>query len=429
FGDSYKAPQKESGTGLAIESSAKKKGRTIAITTKDMQKRRNDVKARTTLLLALFDEHQLRFSKYKTAQELWGAILKTFDCSETLEQTFNRLQAIVSHLEFMNVKIEQDDLNQKLLTSLALEWLMYIIVWRNRGDLDTMSLDDLYNHLKVYEPEVQKKSESNSQNMAFISSAKNSSGKGKVNTASIPTASTHVSPASADVAAARKFDAKGDEGYFVRYSMSSKAFRVFNKRTKKVEENLHVDFLENKLIEKRAGPNWLFDIDTLPNSMNYVPVVVAGTSSINFSGTKDAASQGVKKDVSSLRYTAFPNCGNFSPTATSKSPPAKQMESLTVEFAIPTSSLPVPTACLEISPETTSGSRLISKRVTSQDETPSLENISTLLNRNIFYYFSGTKDAASQCVKKDVSSLRYTAFPNWFHEAHIESSNSDAQDA
>nr|GEW57528.1 hypothetical protein [Tanacetum cinerariifolium] len=190
FGDSYEAPQEESGTGSASESSAKKKGRTVALTTKDMQKRRNDVKARTNLLLALPDEHQLRFSKYKTAQELWGAILKTFGGneatkktkknqlkqqygkfkakgSETLEQTFNRLQVI-----------------------------------RNRGDLDTMSLDDLYNHLKVYEPEVQKKSESNSQNMAFISSAKNSSEKGEVNTASILTASTHVSPTSADVAAA-----------------------------------------------------------------------------------------------------------------------------------------------------------------------------------------------------------------------------------
>nr|GEW85319.1 putative ribonuclease H-like domain-containing protein [Tanacetum cinerariifolium] len=62
FGDSYEAPPKESGTGLAGESTAKKKGRTIAITTKHMQKRRNDVKARTNLLLALPDEHQLRFS-------------------------------------------------------------------------------------------------------------------------------------------------------------------------------------------------------------------------------------------------------------------------------------------------------------------------------------------------------------------------------
>nr|GEZ29703.1 hypothetical protein [Tanacetum cinerariifolium] len=62
-----------------------------------------------------------------------------------------------------------------------------------------MSLDDFYNHLKVYESEVQKKSESNSQNMAFISSAKNSSGKEEVNTASIPTASTNVSPTSANI--------------------------------------------------------------------------------------------------------------------------------------------------------------------------------------------------------------------------------------
>nr|GEX15327.1 hypothetical protein [Tanacetum cinerariifolium] len=122
-----------------------------------------------------------------------------------------------------------------------------------------------------------------------------------------------------------KFDAKGDEGYFIGYSMSSKAFRVFNKRTKRVEKNLHVDFLENKLIKKGAGPNWLFDIDTLTNSMNYVPVVVAGTSSTNFSGTKDVESQDVKKDV-----------GNSNPTATSKHPSADHMETLIVETPIPT---------------------------------------------------------------------------------------------
>nr|GFC55499.1 ribonuclease H-like domain-containing protein [Tanacetum cinerariifolium] len=52
-----------------------------------------------------------------------------------------------------------------------------------------------------------------------------------------------------------KFEAKGDEGYFIRYSMSSKAFRVFNKRTKRVEKNLHVEFLENKSIDKGTGCN------------------------------------------------------------------------------------------------------------------------------------------------------------------------------
>nr|GFC43836.1 ribonuclease H-like domain-containing protein [Tanacetum cinerariifolium] len=63
-----------------------------------------------------------------------------------------------------------------------------------------------------------------------------------------------------------KFEEKGDEGYFIGYSMSSKAFRVFNKRTGRVEENLHVEFLENKAIEKGSGPNWLFDIDSLTKS-------------------------------------------------------------------------------------------------------------------------------------------------------------------
>nr|GEW86198.1 hypothetical protein [Tanacetum cinerariifolium] len=62
FGDSYKAPPEETVKGPASESFARKKGRTVAITTEDMQKRRNNVKARKTLLLALLDEHQLRFS-------------------------------------------------------------------------------------------------------------------------------------------------------------------------------------------------------------------------------------------------------------------------------------------------------------------------------------------------------------------------------
>nr|GFB77059.1 hypothetical protein [Tanacetum cinerariifolium] len=63
-----------------------------------------------------------------------------------------------------------------------------------------MSLDDLYNHLKVYESEVQKKSNPNSQNMAFISSAKHNSGNEDRNTACISTASTIFPTASASVA-------------------------------------------------------------------------------------------------------------------------------------------------------------------------------------------------------------------------------------
>ncbi|GJS46920.1 ribonuclease H-like domain-containing protein [Tanacetum coccineum] len=77
-----------------------------------------------------------------------------------------------------------------------------------------------------------------------------------------------------------KFDGKSYEGFFVGYSLNSKDFKVYNIRTRKVEENLHIRFLENKPIIAGDGPKWLFDIDVVTKSMNYVPV--AGTNSNDF---------------------------------------------------------------------------------------------------------------------------------------------------
>ncbi|GKF11354.1 putative ribonuclease H-like domain-containing protein, partial [Tanacetum coccineum] len=73
-----------------------------------------------------------------------------------------------------------------------------------------------------------------------------------------------------------KFDGKSDECFFVGYSLSSKAFRVYNTRTRRVEENFHIGFLENKPMIEENGPKLMFDIDSLTQSMTYVPVV-AGT--------------------------------------------------------------------------------------------------------------------------------------------------------
>nr|GEX65875.1 ribonuclease H-like domain-containing protein [Tanacetum cinerariifolium] len=71
-----------------------------------------------------------------------------------------------------------------------------------------------------------------------------------------------------------KFNGKADEGFLVGYSVSSKAFRVFNSRTRIIREILQINFLENQPNVARSGPTWLFDIDTLNQSMNYQPVVV-----------------------------------------------------------------------------------------------------------------------------------------------------------
>ncbi|GJR89899.1 putative ribonuclease H-like domain-containing protein [Tanacetum coccineum] len=95
-----------------------------------------------------------------------------------------------------------------------------------------------------------------------------------------------------------KFDGKADEGFLVGYSINSKAFRVFNSRTRKVEENLHVNFLENKPNVAGNGPEWLFNIDILINTMNYQPVSAGNRTNGNAaeSSPKDDAGKnnGVK---------------------------------------------------------------------------------------------------------------------------------------
>ncbi|GJU87259.1 putative ribonuclease H-like domain-containing protein [Tanacetum coccineum] len=84
-----------------------------------------------------------------------------------------------------------------------------------------------------------------------------------------------------------KFDGKSDEGYLLGYSTSSKAFRVYNKRTKRVEENLHINFLEDQPNVAGTGPNWMFDLDFLTNSMNYIPVSVENQVNVD-AGTQDS---------------------------------------------------------------------------------------------------------------------------------------------
>ncbi|GKE41372.1 ribonuclease H-like domain-containing protein, partial [Tanacetum coccineum] len=104
-----------------------------------------------------------------------------------------------------------------------------------------------------------------------------------------------------------KFDGKDDEGFFVGYSLNSKAFRVFNSRTRIVEENLHIRFSESTPNVVGSGPDWLFDIDALTRIMNYEPIV-AGTQSNGFACTKvsDNAGQARKETEPIKDYILLP---------------------------------------------------------------------------------------------------------------------------
>ncbi|GKA63219.1 putative ribonuclease H-like domain-containing protein [Tanacetum coccineum] len=104
-----------------------------------------------------------------------------------------------------------------------------------------------------------------------------------------------------------KFDGNANKGFFVGYLTNSKAYKVFNNRTRIVEENLHVKFSEETSNIAGNRPNWLFDIDALTISMNYKPVM-AGNQTNGNAGTKENidAGQDGKKIVPDQKYILLP---------------------------------------------------------------------------------------------------------------------------
>ncbi|GJZ21030.1 hypothetical protein Tco_0558069 [Tanacetum coccineum] len=189
--------------------------------------RKNEMKARGTLLMALPNKDQLKFHSYKDAKLLMEAIEKRYggnkeskkvqrtllkqqyenfagSSSETMDQTFDRLQKLISQLEIQGEVISQEDMNLKLLRSLPSEWKTHALIWRNKEEIETISLDDLYNNLKIYEPEITGSSSTsqNPQNVAFVSSNStnsNSSTNEADNTAyGVSAAHTQSNPTSGD---------------------------------------------------------------------------------------------------------------------------------------------------------------------------------------------------------------------------------------
>ncbi|GKD11343.1 hypothetical protein Tco_1191028 [Tanacetum coccineum] len=192
-------------------------------TAKEKAQRTLEVKARSTLMIGIPNEHQLKFNSIKDAKKLLETVENRFGgneaikktqrnllkqqyenftapSSEMLDKTFDRILKLVSQLELLGEKISQEDVNKKLLRSLSPEWNTHAVVWRNKADLDTMSMYDLYKKLKVYEPAIKGMSSStlSTQNMAFVSSSNNntSSTNEEVNTThGVSTASTQVNAA------------------------------------------------------------------------------------------------------------------------------------------------------------------------------------------------------------------------------------------
>ncbi|GJX72847.1 putative ribonuclease H-like domain-containing protein [Tanacetum coccineum] len=157
----------------------------VPVTAEEKTNKKNDVKARSLLLMALLNEHQLTFSQYPDAKTMFAAI-KT---------------------RFGGVVISQEELNSKFLSGLPPEWNTHVVVWMNKPEIKTMSIDNLYNNLKIVEQKVKKSvgASSGAQIMDFMTTLSTSS-TNHVNTAmpayEVGTASPDVNTACPQVSTA-----------------------------------------------------------------------------------------------------------------------------------------------------------------------------------------------------------------------------------
>nr|GEX14823.1 reverse transcriptase domain-containing protein [Tanacetum cinerariifolium] len=137
-------------------------------TAEDVMARERKRKARTTLLMALPEDHLAKFHKIAYAKEMWEAIKSRFSRNDESKKMF---QTLLSQLEIHSAGVLHEDVNQKFLRSLPSSWSHVALIMKTKPRLDTLSFDDLYNYLRVFKRDVKgtTASSSNTQNMAFVS--------------------------------------------------------------------------------------------------------------------------------------------------------------------------------------------------------------------------------------------------------------------
>nr|GEY52183.1 ribonuclease H-like domain-containing protein [Tanacetum cinerariifolium] len=188
------------------------------IAAKQRLARKNELKARGTMLIALPDKHQLKLNIHKDDKTLMEEIEKRFGrnketkkvkktlfkqqyknftglSSKSLDQIHDRLQKLISQLEILGESLSQEDIKLKFLRSLPTKWRTHTLIWRNKTDLEEQSLDDLFNNLKINAAEVKSSSTASTskQNISFVSSQTiNSTNEPVSDAASVSAASVKI---------------------------------------------------------------------------------------------------------------------------------------------------------------------------------------------------------------------------------------------
>ncbi|GJU25304.1 putative ribonuclease H-like domain-containing protein [Tanacetum coccineum] len=193
------------------------------VTAAEIQAVEKERKAKNILLMAIPKEHMRRFHGMDDAKEIWEAIRTRFggnanskkmqkavfkqqfeafkiSNSEGLEKGYDRFQQLLSQLEAHGAEVSTEDANHKFLRSLPPAWSNLAMTMRTNPEIDTLSIDDLYNNLRVFEQEIQgaSKTSSSAQNVAFVSQSKSSTNKvksgftGAYSTCTPSTSSTNI---------------------------------------------------------------------------------------------------------------------------------------------------------------------------------------------------------------------------------------------
>ncbi|GJX02722.1 putative ribonuclease H-like domain-containing protein [Tanacetum coccineum] len=175
----------------------------VLVTAKEKTNKKNDVKARSLLLMALPNEHQLTFSQYTDAKTMFAAIETQFRGIKATKKTHKTLLK----QQYENFSASSAESLESIFNSLPPEWNTHVVVWMNKAEIETMSIDDLYNNFKIVEQSVKKSvgASSGAQNLAFMT-APSTSSTNDVNTAipayEVSTASPNVNTASPQVSTA-----------------------------------------------------------------------------------------------------------------------------------------------------------------------------------------------------------------------------------
>ncbi|GKC82332.1 hypothetical protein Tco_1138049, partial [Tanacetum coccineum] len=187
-------------------------------TAKEILARERERKAMTNLIMSIPEDHLAKFHKMIDAKEMWEAIKSRFggndeskkmqkyilkqqfesfsvSNSEGLHKGYDRFQSLLSQLEIHGAGVSTEDANQKFLRSLPASWSQVSLIMRTKPGVDTLSFDDLYNNLRVFESDVKGStaSSSSTQNVAFVSSESTSSTNDVSTAYGVSTSSGHNS--------------------------------------------------------------------------------------------------------------------------------------------------------------------------------------------------------------------------------------------